>query len=337
MIHSIPPLYPYSGYKFNFKKKSLLYLLDSGRSALLLAVNILKAKYDKLIFLLPAYTCHSVIDVMEQSMVKYNFVDVDSSLQFDKKDLELMLEFYKDNTIVLIATSLFGVKLKNYKKMYPTIKVIEDLSHSLISYKYKESDFAFTSFGKGKMISAWSGGALSGFNNEIDEYYLKLPHVNNFFFSFILVQMQKIVSKYFWFLLEGTRYNPEKKSQHYIEKIVIKRLNKIKSAWIYGSLESFDYSTNKEFILKYKNEICKEYQFDLIGLMPYIRFPVKKKIFMSGVSQISSYAATYYKATKRRSSSLSGAKLLAEGVSFLPTHNLVKEEYLREIIQNVNT
>jgi len=337
MTYSIPPLYPYSGYKFEFKESQHMYFFNSGRSAFYFAVNVLKAKNDNLIFLLPAYTCYSVVDVMNQSGVEYNFVDIDNSLQFDKNDLEQMLDLYSNKSVVLIPTALFGIRLKNYKKMYPSIKVIEDLSHSLIEYKYKESDFAFTSYGKGKMISAWGGGVLFGLDTEIDEYYTSLPYENFFLFSFIFTQIQKIISKYFWFLLEKSKYNPEKNLLHVSEEIAIKRLDKIKSAWIKGSLDKFDSNTTKETVFKYQNNISKEYQFELGEIMPYIRFPVKKKIFKSGISHIYSYTKTYAVARKKRKLELSGAKLLAHDVSFLPTHSLISKEYIKEIIYHVNS
>jgi len=336
MSKSLVPLYPHSGYKFSFKKDSKLLFLDSGRSALLLAVNILKNSNEKLVFLLPAYTCYSVIDVMEQASVAYDFVDIDDSLQFDSNDLAQMINRFSDSMVVLLPTALFGIRLKNYKKLYPYVKIIEDLSHSFIQYKYPESDFAFTSYGRGKMISAWSGGALASLSHEANEYYLRLATSHDFFCSFLLVLIQKVVSRYFWALIENTRFDPERNSLHHSEKIVMKRLGLIKSAWIKASLVSFNYVAHKEVVKKYQSSIHKEYQFNLGELMPYIRVPIKKKIYMSGVSHIDTYAQTYKLASKKRDTTLSGAKLLVEGVSFLPTHNLVRKEYIREIIKNVN-
>jgi len=333
---SLVPLYPYSGYSLSFNKDSKLLFLDSGRSALLLAVNVLKIQHERLVFLLPAYTCYSVVDVMEQAGVEYNFVDLDDSLQFDSSDLIQMINYFSDRTVVLIPTALFGIHLKNYKKLYPHVKIIEDLSHSFIHYKYPESDFAFTSYGRGKMVSAWSGGVLNSLSNEADEYYFRLAKSHDVFRSFLLVSLQKIVSKYFWGLIENTRFNPEKNSLHSSEKIVMKRLGTIKSSWIRASLVSFNSIACQEVVKEYQSFIHKEYQYNLGELMPYIRFPIKKRIYMSGVSHINTYAQTYRLSIKKRNIILSGAKLLAEEVSFLPTHNLVTKEYAREIIQHVN-
>ena len=149
------PLYPYSGLNFWSYIDSELIFLDSARSALLMIVK----QYKNAIFLIPSYTCPTVIFALDQENVKYNFVDVDDTLDFNINDLNTVIKTYKNHQIILIPTSLFGIKIRDYKKLYPQYIIIEDRAQTIIDSK-SMADFQIVSFGKGKMVSGFSGGAI---------------------------------------------------------------------------------------------------------------------------------------------------------------------------------
>ncbi len=335
-MFNFPPLYPHSSFDFSKKQnnKNILFF-NSARSGFYLIIETLKEMYENIIFLIPTYNCYSIIASLESAKVEYNFIDLDESLNFDLNDLEFMINAYSNKKIVLVSTSLFGAKLRDYKSIYKNILVIEDLAQSTFNYN-NNAGFSFVSFGKGKMISAWSGGGVITNNELFIEKYDKLIIKNEFFKSYLLSNMQKIISKYFWFFIEKSPLNPEKnhKLEFYNQELF--KLSNKKINWILNSIESLNLNHRIEISNYYLNNISKEFLFDLESNTPYLRLPVKKIINKSGISFMKDYEATYQKAKIFRDKEFEIAKKLAYNCSFLPTHNLINLKYAKKIVDLIN-
>ena len=346
MFNSYPPLYPYSDFNFKeIKNLNNIMFFASARDALFLIIQTLKESYKNLIFLIPAYTCHSVIESLERAKVNYNFIDLDESLDFNLNDLNYMLNKYFNKKVILIPTSLFGIRIRDYKKLYNDIIIIEDLAQSTFNYKSK-AEFQFVSFGRGKLISAWNGGGVISNNLLFRKKYNQLNRniKDNFLKSYFLSNIQKIISKYFWFFIENSFLNPENVNIKKIEielKIndnkILKLSNK-KINWILHSIKNVNLKHRKELSNYYLNKISTKYLFNLNrnNNTIYLRFPVKKIIKKSGVSFMKDYRFTYEKAKELRDRELKIAKQLAYETSFLPTHNLITLNYVKKLVDLLN-
>ncbi len=323
------PLYPYSGFDFYSSIDTKLVFLDSARSALFLIAKTLSDS----IFLIPSYTCPTVWNALEQAGVKYDFVDLDDELDFDLHDLSFMMKKYENSKIVLVPTSLFGAKIRDYKKLYPKLMIVEDRAQGIVDLSYNP-DFQIISFGKGKMISGFYGGAIYD-KYHILEHNIKLLNINREFFkSYFLSIVQKIVSR-IWFVIENTKYDPEESVKLHIEKITPSLLSKVKTKWILNTINNTDYSHRIKISNFYLEHIKKEYLYNIKSNTPYLRMPIKKNISFSGVSKIRDFHETFFNANRKKNKDQIGARQLVEGV-YLPTHNLVTIAYAKKIVELIN-
>ena len=335
MFNSTPPLYPYSSFTIDKSINDKLYFFNSGRSGFLFIINTLKEQYNNLMFLVPAYTCHSVVEALKQSDVKYDFVDISNDLDLDLYDLDIMLEEYRNKKIALVATSLFGVKPRDYKLLYKDIIVIEDLAQSRIN-KNSSADFQFLSFGKGKLISAWNGGAVISKDLALKEKYDELMIKDDFMKSYILSNIQKVISKYFWFFIEHSSINPEQDKSLESHHVDLYKLSFMKQKWISTSIRKINLSHRIEVANNFLQNIDKKYLFELKQNTPYLRIPIKKRIQFIGVSYMFDYKYTYEQARALRNKEFIIPQLLVNDCSFLPTHDLINDSYVKKVIGIIN-
>jgi len=323
------PLYPHSGFKFWDEIETKFSFLDSARSALFLIAQ----EYEEFVFLIPSYTCPTVWSALEQANVNYDFVDLDNTLDFNINDLNYMLRKYNNNKIVIVTTSLFGAKIKNYKKLYPECIIVEDRAQGRIDFS-NDADFQIISFGKGKMISGFSGGALYDKHEVLTNILGNIGKKNDFLISYFLSVIQKIISR-MWFIFEGTSFDPEVSEKLHIDKIEPQLLCELKIKWILNTINDTDFYHRINISNYYLKNINKKYLFDIEKNTPYLRVPIKKNLSYSGVSKIKDFYETFLKANAKREKEQLGAKILIDG-SYLPTHNLVTFEYAKKIVSLIN-
>jgi len=323
------PLYPHSGFNFWSKIKTKMSFFNLARSALYLIAK----EYQDSIFLLPSYTCPTVWHTLKQANVKYDFIDIDDTLDFDLEDLDFALNKYKNSDIVLISTALFGSKIRDYKMMYPNLIIIEDRAQGIFDIT-STANFQLLSYGKGKLISGFGGGAVYDkyciLNNQLKSLSVKNDFLRSYLFSII----QKVVSR-IWFILENTKYDPEESTKLLIDNVEPSLLSKYKVFWILNTINDLDFVHRIRISNYYLKHIKKEYLYNIKMDVPYLRMPIKKNICFSGVSKIRDFHETYYAASKRKKIEQKGAKILTEG-SFLPTHDLVSIEYAQELVRLIN-
>ncbi len=344
MTRCFPSLYPYSSLNINLSiENDKLYFFNSGRASFCFIVDFLKRKNSNTVFLIPAFTCPSVVRVLEQMQAKFDFVDIDDSLNFNVNDLDGMIKRYIDGSVVvLVATSLFGVSIRNYKEEYPKCIVIEDLSQSLPFGKFS-SDFQFFSFGKGKMISAWSAGAIrvnDRYHEVLDSYKdLKVERI--FIISYLLTFTQRLASIFFWNLVRLAGADPDnsKKQLRKIDKhtaVTVSRIPRIMEKWILTSLNNINNQSRLRVVNKFFEEIDKSLQFNIGVAQPLLRVPIKKKLDYCGVATTIDYRYTYKSAIKSRGKELPISRLLLTNCSFIPTHELVNSNYADNVIMKLN-
>lgn len=317
------PLYPYTSFKVkDLQTPKGVYFFNSAREALYFAVLFIKAKYHNTIFLLPAYTCPSVVNVMVKARVSFDFVDLDRTLDFNLRDLEFMVKKYINKKIILLPTALFGTRIRDYKSVFKEFIIIEDLSQSYPNL-YSKADFMVFSFGKGKLISAYGGGMLLS-NKDIKKAYQNLPLIDDFYKSYFMAHLTNFIIKYFYKLIEISPLNPEKNSAFKIKDIHPHRISPLKEKWILTSIVQIDLSKRIQNANYYLKTLDKSLLFDLPQNIPYLRMPVIGEFKIKGASKMKDYQYTYEMAKQSRGKDLEIAKLLAYNCTFLPTHDLVK-------------
>lgn len=176
----------------NYFNSSSVYLFNSGRSALLTALNALNLKEgDEVI--IQAFTCNAVANPIRWAGAKPVYVDIDESYNIDPALLE---EKITPRTKAIIVQHTFGIVARLDEILAIAQKhntpVIEDCAHALgAGYKGKKvgslGDIAFFSFGRDKVISSVYGGALMINNPRLREAVEKeYEHVPSpsFFWTF---------------------------------------------------------------------------------------------------------------------------------------------------------
>lgn len=145
---------------------SPVFPLNSGRSAIYLALRVLGTGQGDEV-LLQAYTCNAVPNPILWSGATPVYVDIEEeTLNMDPKDL---LKKISPKTKVIVVQHTFGnpAKIREILKIADrnNIKVIEDCAHSLgakVDGKLLGTfgDMSVLSFGREKVISSLTGGAL---------------------------------------------------------------------------------------------------------------------------------------------------------------------------------
>ncbi len=160
---------------------------NSGRSALLAILRAFDIGLGDEV-LLQAFTCVAVPNSVSWAGARPVYVDIDASLNIDRKDIEKKIT---KKTRAIIVQHTFGVPadmdgLVALAKKYNLI-LIEDCAHSLgATYHGKKigtfGDASFFSFGRDKVLSSVFGGlAIIQKNHEpqtkkLQEYHESLPY-----------------------------------------------------------------------------------------------------------------------------------------------------------------
>lgn len=343
---SYPPLFPYVTRHFlaqnPLSRNPCLFFFNHGRSALAFLVRQLQAQ-ERCFFLLPSYTCPTVLKSVLGQTEDYNFVDLDEDLDFELEDLQRVLaEVPAGCRVVLLPTHLFGIPTRDYKKLYPDFLVIEDRAQSVIS-PGSTADFQIGSFGRGKLIGAWNGGVILAKDPGITEAYRRVPAQRDFFKSYTLSFAQVLISKYLWSLLERTPLNPERRvGQEQQPSLPLRRAAGLKTRWMTNGLAAFDPGRRLAIGGAYRQGIRLELQYALGNKLPLLRYPIKigqlnqKVLSRIGLSQLKSYRLTYEIARQRRGRTLEGACRLAYQSCFLPQHELLSDGYVQDTITQLN-
>jgi dTDP-4-amino-4,6-dideoxygalactose transaminase len=142
-----------------------VYLLDSGRSALLVALRAMDLKKgDEVI--VPGYTCIVVTNAIRAVGAVPKLVDITGDLNIDASAIEKEI---RPHTKAILAQHTFGLPcdlapIRMLCERYH-LKMIEDCAHALGAHAHERpvgsfGDVAFFSFGSDKIVSSVRGGAL---------------------------------------------------------------------------------------------------------------------------------------------------------------------------------
>lgn len=144
-----------------------VFLLTSGKAALATVLNSMKARSSRRQVIIPAYTCYSVPSAVHKAGLEVVLCDVDPhSLDFDLAELQAVVG---ENTLAIVTPHLFGqpADLKSIKAIAKSsgVFVIEDAAQAMGGrdrgqWLGTQGDVGFFSLGRGKNVSAGSGGVI---------------------------------------------------------------------------------------------------------------------------------------------------------------------------------
>lgn len=143
------------------------YFVNSGTTAIYVALKALKHLSGRKEVILPAYTAPSLILPIKKASLKPVLCDV--SLETLNIDINRLSESITNNTLCVIPVHMFGMACKideidNLTKQKGAY-LLEDAASSLGSYLFDKTtgafgDIGFYSFNRGKNLSTLSGGCL---------------------------------------------------------------------------------------------------------------------------------------------------------------------------------
>ena len=141
--------------------------MSSGRAALYLALRVLASKSTRRVVIVPAYTCYTVPAAVVRAGLLARPCDVDpETLDYDRDALRVAV---RDDVLAVVATGLYGVPA-NLRVVRSAASrhgagVIDDAAQCFGAAADgrpcgSEGDFGVSSFGRGKGLSTYEGGAL---------------------------------------------------------------------------------------------------------------------------------------------------------------------------------
>ena len=149
--------------------------VTSGREAIYLILNSIGISKDEKL-LLPSYLCQSILDPLIKKSVKFLFYKVKENLEIDIYDIQKRID---DKTKAILIIHYFGFPqpLLELKKLGKKLTIIEDTTHSFLSFVDGRSsgsigDISFASFRKMLPVP---DGAMVCFNNK----NISIPRISN--------------------------------------------------------------------------------------------------------------------------------------------------------------
>lgn len=159
----------------NFIDKNDLVYLDSGRNAIRLVLKNLKL--ENKIALLPAYTCHTVIEPFITKGYKVFFYDVNKNFNIDERNFEELVEKVMPSVILIHAyfgkDTLRNIRQYLLKLRENGIIIIEDITQLLLKDNKDEKTADFIVGSIRKWCSIPEGGFVKNNTNiklEINKY-----------------------------------------------------------------------------------------------------------------------------------------------------------------------
>ena len=342
-----------------------VWLVSSGKAALVLILRALHALSGRRTVVMPGYTCFSVPSAVVRAGLAVRLCDVDP-LTFEP-DLSQLSENTDADTLCVLATHLLGIGVdvsRFVERCHPRgIFVVEDVAQAFgASYNDKPlgtiGDVAFLSFGRGKNITCGSGGAILTNDDRIGQAiareYAGLPDVSiaSMLANWLEVAVTQLLidpSRY-WFPA-GLPFLKLGETKFYTD-FPVTRMDAVRVGLLRRWRERLSRSTasrvaHAEQILRLlDDEKVQTIQPSEGGHSVYLRFPLLMRsrqdkellcrisreqglgisaMYPSAVRQVHELAASLSDVAVPRSA------MIAERLVTLPTHELVSEEDVKRI------
>ena len=324
----MPPLLPQVVLGFARSTPDHVAFFGQARQGLFVLVQHLLNERPTRVFVVPAYTCPTVPQSVEQAGGRCVFVDVDDALDFDWADLTEQLASVDPRDVVLLATSLFGAPVRDYKQLMPAAVVVEDRSQSVYDPS-RRADYQLLSFGPGKLLSLGGGGALVGqqpLNLNADQWPTQSAWRVPLMIARTLVQDQVFKHRWTYRLVAPLLPHLLKNSGHN-DDIRPVRMHPWQARWAWCAMRRVNLGHRTELGLQWKALLPKEMQFGVDQPTPWLRLPIKLSHPPAGLMLGTMYQDTFEKAQNDRKCVLQGAQKLV-GCAFLPVHETVAMDWM---------
>ncbi|MFW6129659.1 MAG: DegT/DnrJ/EryC1/StrS family aminotransferase, partial [Atribacterota bacterium] len=225
------------------------FFFDRGASTLFVLLSILKRRSKRKKIIIPSYTADTVYIPAIQAGCEVKFCDM--SLDSFNMDLRHLRKIVDKDTLAVIGVHLFGIpeNMDEIEKIAEkhNVFVIDDFCQALGS-KYKNKyagsfgDASVLSFGKGKNLTAFDGGALflddDELIDEVNDIYKDLDKPSEIKKAFKIFGLS-ILSRPFWYgifyrVLSRYRQVPAP------EKIEVKKITKVQKNLISNLIDKKD-------------------------------------------------------------------------------------------------
>ena len=149
-----------------------------GRDALLYGLKIKKIKKGSTI-IIPAYMCESTLEPLLDYGFKIHFQDINDELNLDLNLLKENIKKFNAQAVLVVNYFGFESNISEISKLCSELRIIliEDCSHSYLSYEHfyksiKFSDFAIYSIRKS--LPTYDGGAIRFKDNSLNNHDIKI-------------------------------------------------------------------------------------------------------------------------------------------------------------------
>jgi hypothetical protein len=306
-----------------------MLFFGAGRQAFkFLAAHLLAADANR-VFVVPAYTCETVVQALREAGGHVLFCDVDDRLDLDEEDLRRLLQSCPAKRPVLVPTALFGAPVRDHKRQWPEATVIEDRCQSMAD-PGSTADYQILSFGIGKLVSGFAGGALLGHIDPLRGAHGRLDTQGGFWASlFAAILVREVALRRGWRWVRSLA-GPEVKSVEEVlaaKTIEVRSLQALRARWVTYSLSRVRASVRTERADWMADHLPAGVRFQLPKGVPYLRYPVRRGFQAPGVSSGRMFEPVWRMAEQERGRAMPGAAALVQA-SLLPTHSEVTAQHL---------
>lgn len=322
----IPPLIPHVRYGSRPTEPGWLFFGAARQGMKFLAQHLLRQHPD-LLFVIPAYTCDSVVQALDEADAEMVFVDVAADLDMDQEALSDRIARSSGRKVALVPTPLFGAPVRPYKRLFPDCIVIEDRAQTLPD-PASEADFQILSFGPGKQVSGMGGGALLG-GEALRAGHAALPRECAAIRHVALSVVGHLLLGPAWTLLgqKVTQRHSANAIDQESRTIDVHALCDDRARWITHSLQTWDGSGRTRIADAYHRSVPELLRFDTPPGRPYLRYPVRTSLAGPGISSGRMYEKVVHRAEASSRRTFPGARAVMNA-SFLPTHQRVTPQHI---------
>lgn len=322
----IPPLIPHVRYGSRPSAPGWLFFGAARQGMKFLAQHLLR-QHPSLLCIVPAYTCDSVVQALDEAGADMVFVDIAPDLDLDLQALNGWIERSAGRKIALVATPLFGAPVRAYKRLFPDCIVIEDRAQTLPDSD-SQADFQLLSFGPGKQVSGMGGGALLG-GEVLRTGHAALEQERGAVRQVALSLAGSLLLGPAWSLVgqKVTQRHSANAIDQESRSIEIRALCENRARWITHSLQTWDGTGRARIADAYHRSIPQALRFDVPAGRPYLRYPVRASLEGPGISSGRMYEKVVQRAEESSRRQFPGARAVMEA-SFLPTHHRVTVEHM---------
>lgn len=325
----MPPLLPEVVWGWSKTLPDHVAYFGQARQGLYTLVKHLLQQRASRVFVVPAYTCFSVPQAIEQAGGTCVYVDVDKTLDFDLSDLAEQLKPVDPCDVVLLATSLFGAPVRDYKHMLPSAVVIEDRSQSVYD-PGRRSDFQILSFGPGKLLSLGGGGAVVGRDPlkwNMDHWPYQSAWRVPLLCLRTLIQDQVFRHRVSYRLLSPLLSRLLEHSGHHSDPIQPVLMHPWQARWAWYAMQHVRLNKRIEVGQAWMSALSGHLSLGWQEGIPWLRLPVQITTPIEGMMSGAMYKETVDRAQTVRQRVLSGSQRLVN-CSFLPVHGEVNPEWI---------